>query len=75
MPKREPKAGDFYLLPFAGPKRDLLVRVIGPGFAGHHQCSYAATPNRHTDVMLSSCHRVSPARAARILGVGEVPRG
>jgi hypothetical protein len=71
MPKREPKAGDYYLLPFAGRKRDLLVRVVAPGGGGgHHRVGYAGrTGMSESLVLLSSCHRCSPSRAARILGV------
>lgn len=70
MPKREPQPDDYYLLPFAGKQRDLLVQVVGPAVLGHHTVRYAGREGMgETRVLLSSCHRCAPSRAARILGV------
>lgn len=69
MAKREPKAGDYFLLPFAGKPAQLLVQAIAPSHAGHWRVRYPARPGvSESDVLLSSCHRCPPSRAARILG-------
>lgn len=80
MAKREPKAGDHFLLPFAGKPKDLLVQALAPSHAGHWRVRYPGRTNAgESDVLLSSCHRCSPSRAARILGtkntVQEQPNG
>lgn len=69
MAQRAPKAGDHFLLPFAGKPKDLLVQAIAPSHAGHWRVRYPGRPGvGESDVLLSSCHRCSPSRAARILG-------
>lgn len=74
MPKREVKAGDYFLTPFAGTAQDRLVRAVEPGPAGHWYVTWPCRPNMGQSYMLlSSCHRCSPSRAARILGVDVPP--
>lgn len=61
--------GDFFLAPFAGKRRDLLMRLIRPlpGF-GHNQWEYFNYGTRTKQVaLISSCHRCSPSLAKRIL--------
>ena len=65
--KKEIAAGDHFLLPYAGKKRDLLVRAVAPayaGFSGHWRVAYL--DGRENVVLLSSCKRVQPSEAKRL---------
>lgn len=60
------EAGDYFLLPYKGLPRDLLVKATvhrGHGFWD----VVDATGAVHSMVLLSSCHRVSLPKALRIL--------
>jgi hypothetical protein len=75
-PKRNPKAGEYFLAPLKGEPRDLLMQAVRPGPAGHWYVSYPAHPNRaESYTLLSTCHRCTPSRAKRILGVKENSNG
>lgn len=69
-PKREVKAGDYFIAPLRGTLRELLMQAVRPGPAGHWYVTYPAFPDRaESYVLLSSCHRCTPSRARDILGV------
>lgn len=60
------KRGDYFLLPFAGKRRDLLVRAERPHrLTGHWTVSTAR--GRTTLVLLSSCRRCPPSEVRRIM--------
>ncbi len=76
MAMRNPKRGDYFLLPFTGPKRDLLVQAQQEYGGWQWWVTYPAYPQRpFSCVLLSSCQRCTPSRAAAILGAKEVPHG
>jgi hypothetical protein len=63
---KEIKKGDHFLLPYKGTRKELLFKVIGPMFCGHHHVYYYGSD--HTgEVLVSSCRRVSPSVVKRIL--------
>jgi hypothetical protein len=65
MAKREIQAGDYFLLPYAGPRRKLLVKAVQFNeVTGHWYVSNEAGMTKQ--VLLSSCKRVSPSLVARI---------
>jgi hypothetical protein len=67
--KKPVKAGDHFLKPFTGARRDLLVKAVRPSGFGEWQWYTvdAARPGRENICLLSSCTRVSPSLAKRIL--------
>lgn len=75
MPKREPQAGDFFLLPYSGKRRDLLVKAIQPHPVGGGQWVVSYEDGRSNVVLLSSCRRVSPSEADRICKRGKYACG
>lgn len=70
MAKREIQAGDYFLLPYAGPRRNRIVKAIQPHPVGGGQW-YASNERGHTTtVLLSGCQRISPSLVARICKTG-----
>ena len=70
---REIKAGDCFLLPFKGARRDLLIRAVkvSPFSWQQWECEYVATGQPCSGyTLLTSCSRVGPAEVRRIIGDG-----
>ncbi len=66
--KKPIKRGDYFLMPFTGKARELLVRAVAPRTglgAGQWQVAYLNGSN--SICLLTSCHRCPPSRVARIL--------
>ncbi len=62
------KQGDYFLLPFAGNRIDLLVQAVAPGIDGQHwEAAYAKDGHSAGQVLLTSCRRCPPSLVARIL--------
>ncbi len=59
--------GDFFLLPFKGRRRDLLVKAIQPSACGGGRWHVSNEAGFTSTVLLTSCRRVSPSVVARIL--------
>lgn len=69
--KKKPiKKGDYFLLPFVGKRRQLLVQVIRPRLY-QHECRFV--DGGRAMFCLEACQRVGPAEANRILGAGKKP--
>jgi hypothetical protein len=64
--KRDVRQGDYFLLPLAGRHKDLLVRAEQEFYYGHWVCSHA--DGFESVYLLSSCKRIHPSDANRILG-------
>ena len=61
-----PQPGDYFLLPFAGQKIDLLVKAVAPhALSAHWHAEFA--DGRTNLVLLSSCYPCSPSEAHKIL--------
>ena len=59
--------GDFFLLPYAGPRRRRLVKAVQFNLTTGHW--YVSREDGYTSqVLLSSCHRCPPSVVRRILG-------
>jgi hypothetical protein len=67
--KRKIKAGDYFLMPFAGKRIDLLVTAVRelPGFGPGQWEVRHENSGRLSTIFLPSCHRCLPSVAARIL--------
>lgn len=61
------KKGDYFLQPYKGRRRDLLVRAKAPLQKGI-DTGYWSCYGKAGYIYLPSCTRVSPSLAARILG-------
>ncbi len=59
--------GDFFLLPFKGRRRDLLIKAIQPSACGGGRWHVSNEAGFTSTVLLTSCRRVSPSVVARIL--------
>jgi hypothetical protein len=59
--------GDFFLLPFKGRRRDLLVKAIQPSACGGGRWHVSNEAGFTSTVLLTVCRRVSPSVVARIL--------
>lgn len=61
---KEIQTGDFFLLPYTGKKRDLLVKAIQPHFSGQW---FAANEDGQTSLYnLDSCDRCPPSLVRRL---------
>jgi hypothetical protein len=58
--------GDFFLLPFKGTRRNLLVKAVRQ-VPGYQQWYVSNERGHETSVLLSSCRRCPPSVAQRIL--------
>lgn len=63
------QAGDYFLMPFKGKRRDLLVKAVQPHSAlGSGQWQACDVSGKTHSLLLTSCRRCSPSLARRILG-------
>jgi len=62
------KVGDHFLLPYTGSQKARLIRVVGVSPNSLWIVETVATGNK-TYCYVPSCHRVSPAKAKKIMGV------
>jgi hypothetical protein len=66
MARRDIQAGDYFLLPYAGPRRKRIVKAIQPHPVGAGQWYVADEAGHTSTVLLTSCSRVSPSEVERI---------
>lgn len=60
------KLGDYFLLPYSGKRRDLIIKVVRPLYYGQWFC-VSLKGQYEFLVLVSSCERCPPYLAKRIL--------
>lgn len=73
MSMRDIQHGDFFLLPYSGPRRKRLVKAVEPHPVGGGQWFASNEAGNTSVVLLTSCARCSPSTVDRILGKKGTP--
>lgn len=66
MNQRQIQAGDFFLLPYAGPRRARIIKAVQPHCAGGGHWYVSNEAGNTSVVLLTSCHRCAPSLVKRI---------
>lgn len=66
MNKKPIQAGDYFLLPYAGKRRERIVKAIQPHPVGGDQWIVSNERGMSSTVLLSSCKRIAPSVVQRI---------